>query len=241
MLRKCAAAVVGLLALVALSAAVAAPVTYRFSTGPEASAFPEVSGLFGGGATASGTFVYDSASPNTLVTSGLSVYGAFSPGSPVAPSFSSLTGLIGGLAFSDAQGVALVANDTFDNGGSLVDFFGLNADPSAASSSTRNIDGFSIGGYALTNVRLFWIETQQTPALIPDFLSSTDLPSSPPSFSGRLALDFSNSSTGAAAGSVFFDGLTVTPVPEPETYAMLLAGLGLLGVAAYRRRDSQLA
>jgi hypothetical protein len=28
----------------------------------------------------------------------------------------------------------------------------------------------------------------------------------------------------------------VAPVPEPETYAMLLAGLGLLGVGAKRRR-----
>lgn len=31
-------------------------------------------------------------------------------------------------------------------------------------------------------------------------------------------------------------GVTVTPVPEPETWAMLLAGLGLVGVAATRRR-----
>jgi len=29
---------------------------------------------------------------------------------------------------------------------------------------------------------------------------------------------------------------TVSPVPEPQTYAMLLAGLGLLGVAAKRRK-----
>jgi hypothetical protein len=29
----------------------------------------------------------------------------------------------------------------------------------------------------------------------------------------------------------------VTAVPEPETYAMLLAGLGLMGAIARRRKD----
>ena len=39
--------------------------------------------------------------------------------------------------------------------------------------------------------------------------------------------------TGAYIGAANF---TVQAVPEPETYAMLLAGLGLLGVAARRRK-----
>ena len=30
-----------------------------------------------------------------------------------------------------------------------------------------------------------------------------------------------------------------TPVPEPETYAMLLAGLGLIGAVARRRQAKQ--
>jgi hypothetical protein len=29
----------------------------------------------------------------------------------------------------------------------------------------------------------------------------------------------------------------VSPVPEPETYAMLLVGLGLIGLTARRRKD----
>lgn len=33
----------------------------------------------------------------------------------------------------------------------------------------------------------------------------------------------------------FTASLNVAPVPEPETYAMLLAGLGLVGVAVRRR------
>ena len=30
----------------------------------------------------------------------------------------------------------------------------------------------------------------------------------------------------------------LVPVPEPETYAMLLAGLGVLGFAGYRRKQA---
>jgi hypothetical protein len=39
------------------------------------------------------------------------------------------------------------------------------------------------------------------------------------------------------AGNVRIDGGVITPsIPEPETYAMLLAGLGLIGFVARRRR-----
>jgi len=31
--------------------------------------------------------------------------------------------------------------------------------------------------------------------------------------------------------------VTVTAVPEPETYAMMLAGLGLIGGIAHRRKQ----
>jgi len=39
----------------------------------------------------------------------------------------------------------------------------------------------------------------------------------------------------SAGGSVKFTQLVTAPVPEPETYAMLLAGLGLIGFVARRR------
>ncbi|HEX5345046.1 MAG TPA: FxDxF family PEP-CTERM protein [Duganella sp.] len=37
--------------------------------------------------------------------------------------------------------------------------------------------------------------------------------------------------------SIGYD-LSISAVPEPETYGMLLAGLGLIGVAARRRRSA---
>ncbi len=43
-----------------------------------------------------------------------------------------------------------------------------------------------------------------------------------------------NTLTGATHGFL----LSVAAVPEPETYAMLLAGLGMLGVVARRRRNT---
>jgi hypothetical protein len=43
----------------------------------------------------------------------------------------------------------------------------------------------------------------------------------------------------AAGGGSYWGAVTLTtaPVPEPETYAMMLAGLGLMGFVARRRRQ----
>lgn len=235
MFRQIAAGLLGIAMQATLGAALGAPVTYGFSTGTQAPSYPNVESLLGTGAHVSGTFVYDSAAPQVTTVSGLSIYGGFTPGTSIVPSFSSLSGSVAGLTFSDVQGITAVANDTYDIGGSsLVDFFTLNADPSASSSSTRNISGFSTGGYTLANVRLFWGETLSSPALIPDFLSSADLPSAPPTFLGRLALDFNPIDAGGVPGTVFFDSLAVAAIPEPETFGLLLAGLGLLGFSARR-------
>jgi hypothetical protein len=43
-------------------------------------------------------------------------------------------------------------------------------------------------------------------------------------------------SFGGGSPNVLFDNITITAVPEPGTYAMLLAGLGVLGLLAARRR-----
>lgn len=46
-----------------------------------------------------------------------------------------------------------------------------------------------------------------------------------------------NYSIGLLQSGKYQDVVTVTPVPEPETYAMMLAGLGLMGFVARRRKS----
>lgn len=42
--------------------------------------------------------------------------------------------------------------------------------------------------------------------------------------------------TGSTTTSAFFAGSSAAPVPEPETYGMLLGGLGLMGLIARRKK-----
>lgn len=75
------------------------------------------------------------------------------------------------------------------------------------------------------------------------------LPATDPFLGESLALNFNaryiqfalNSNYGDAYTGLsevkFFSG-NIAPVPEPETYAMLLAGLGLMGAVARRRKQA---
>jgi len=53
---------------------------------------------------------------------------------------------------------------------------------------------------------------------------------------GNYYLQVEGSVIGKAGGKYSGD-IAVSPVPEPETYAMMLAGLGLLGFSARRRKQ----
>ncbi len=87
---------------------------------------------------------------------------------------------------------------------------------------------------SLKSVIAIYDVTDPTAATFIDFI--VDLDSLSPEglsafeFGGKYFLAVANEVSGTT--SLF----SITPVPEPETYAMLLAGLGLIGFAARRRR-----
>lgn len=61
------------------------------------------------------------------------------------------------------------------------------------------------------------------------------------SFSGLAAGTYALALTGFTSGSMggaYAGVLAAAPVPEPETYALMLAGLGIVGFIASRRRNN---
>ena len=196
-------------ALGSASNAIAAPTVYNFTTapGPYGSS-PGLGSLFSATDFVSGSFTYDPASPVTGTgTYGDAIYGYAA--APVVLSFYSIAGTVGGNAFSDPRGFVTVGNDRqMSPSGPYVDSVQLYSDTFTAT-GPHNFVGFTLGGYTLVNVRFLWVESTD----IPDFLTTQDLPATPPKFMGRLALDFvpTDNPTLPATSFVFFNGVTVTP------------------------------
>lgn len=62
-----------------------------------------------------------------------------------------------------------------------------------------------------------------------------------PATTGAYTLTFQSTSDAGGAGNHWgpaLDNVMITAIPEPEAYAMMLAGLGLMGWVARRRRQS---
>jgi hypothetical protein len=50
--------------------------------------------------------------------------------------------------------------------------------------------------------------------------------------------DISFSSNGETVAQTYTIDMVTAPIPEPETYALMLAGLGLVGFMARRRKQA---
>ncbi|WP_256325229.1 PEP-CTERM sorting domain-containing protein [Nitrosospira sp. Nsp18] len=79
-------------------------------------------------------------------------------------------------------------------------------------------------------------ETRNSTDLIPIFSLGAFAPNETKRFDVSFTYSFGDQRVEALRTS--FIGNTVSPIPEPETYAMFLAGLGLLGFTKYRRKNA---
>lgn len=227
----------------------AASIDYSFSTGTVAvGSNAQIAALLGDNATVSGSFTYDTAGATYAGNTG--ALGLGGNAELYLRATSNIVGTVGGFSFSDATGGIALSNDnpapypyldTLQMGADLSPSLGSNQAPSQV---PRNLVYFETGGYRLHNVRLLWLSGQGGAG---DFLSGTDLPAQlPTDLSGRLALDFVLSSdptnlanTPYYSRTVFFDGLVLSPVPEPSAFALSLTGLVGMGLlASWRRRQS---
>jgi len=217
----------------------ATPVVYTFTTsagvfGNADAPSQAVIAALGPNAFVSGSFIYDAGSPATgTANGGLTIYGN---AAGTTASYSGLSGSVGGFGFSDPRGFVLVGDNKPLGSLTSTDSVQYYAD-SFTVGGTHNFAGPTLGGVQIVNMRLFWDGAIGGAG---DFLSNQSLPGAPPSFAGLLALDLispGNPNT-ISTEAVFFNNLMVqaAPVPEPQTYALMLAGLALLGVAAARKR-----
>jgi len=125
---------------------------------------------------------------------------------------------------------AFVQDDPFSSGPSTGLYIG-------------NVSGLVSFEYSLSDSgfspRIFTSVGQLDP-LTPTFSGFSTYNFSTP-YSGSLNINYSKPGTSLAGMFTIRNlalGSPVSPVPEPETYAMLLAGLGVMGAIARRRKPS---
>jgi hypothetical protein len=216
------------------SGALAANLTYSFSTGTNPVGSGPI-GDFPSSATVSGTFTYDPATPAFgLAPDGSMVYRSTAANLAVGK----LSALVNGVTISDTRGSAVSVGDNLPFAGGLVgpaDILNLSFEPPLGT-GTHDIVAPVFGGFSLVNVRMFWIQGQNG---IAGFLNSQNMPVTLPGLSGRLALDFipTGSSSTVPTASVFFDGVQVAAVPEPDIYLFMLAGLAVCAQIVRRRNN----
>jgi len=238
MRRDIGKGIVALLCACCASTALAVPVKYEFTTGTSSAVAdnPFLAPWLGGFAV-TGSFYYDADAPVSFtVPAGFPTIFPNNIGSTVHDAaLTNLVGSINGFTFSDGIGSAHIGDETWlAPPNPLGDFLQLTP---LTTDRVNDFVGDSVNGIPLINARLFWIEGQPYPDVVPDFVSGSGLIGELPSFAGRMALDFNLNGTTIF---LFRDNLIVTRAPtavsEPESLALLVGGLAAF--ATRRRRAS---
>lgn len=149
-------------------------------------------------------------------------------------------------AVSSAASYQVSDSETFQTASSSASFL-LNWSDAVAYNSKKNLYDIADGRYsllltdALTNQVVF-----RSKNLNLNDTSTTTSGVFAQTFSDLLAnrsyiLSFTGKWTGVSAGANWSltgtPSVSISPVPEPETYAMFLAGLGIIGSIALRRKS----
>jgi len=132
--------------------------------------------------------------------------------------------------------------------GSFLDFYNFQVGSNNGVIFSINSFGSNSAGIGATTISVYEGYFSENDAVLPTSLitrTGTSNPSPTPdahlttaslgplSTSGFYTLTVGGTSGGEAVYAGF---ITLAPVPEPETYAMLLAGMGIMGFMAQRRR-----
>ena len=133
------------------------------------------------------------------------------------------------------------ANASFDPSSTGVYDWQLSFDLTGFDATTASFSG----KFAADNAATIWLNgVQLTAGSTGSFGSWSSFSASSGFKSGINTLDFVVTNYAQNSGNptglrVEFGNSSVVAVPEPETYAMLLAGLGLMGTIARRRKNKQ--
>ncbi len=113
--------------------------------------------------------------------------------------------------------------------------FDLTTGPSFANPYTFTVTGPATVMGDTSSLGITWFGVLLSAPSVPYSMLDTN-PDDGFSFTGLTAGTYALTFQGSGAGG-YGGYYTVTAVPEPETYAMFLAGLGALGLIASRRRQ----